>query len=89
MTTTALTTVPVEVQQPIRWEWRYVAGVGTLIFNACMIVWLVTKGRADSALHKDALDWCFIMSGGILAGLGLGASIEPLAALFQGKPATG
>lgn len=65
--------------QPIRWEWRYLAGMLTLAFNGGMIIWLILYGRSENLLHQNALSWAFILSAGVLAGFGLGAVIDPIA----------
>lgn len=67
-----------QIDPPIRWEWRYALGVVVLLFNALCIGWCMLYGKSDNLLHQNALSWSYILSGGILAGLGLGASLPQI-----------
>lgn len=72
-------------QEAVSWEWRYGLGVLVLGFNAACICWLMVYGRSENLLHQNALSWSYILSAGVLAGLGLGAVIPQLTQIMGKK----
>jgi uncharacterized membrane protein len=78
-------TPPVEVEQPVRWEWRYVLGVLTVAQMSGIVWWCMLYGRSENLLHQNAESWAFIIIGAVLAGLGLGAALPALTGLLGRK----
>jgi hypothetical protein len=79
------TTPPAEVEQPVRWEWRYVLGVLTVAQMSGIVWWCMLYGHSENLLHQNAESWAFILSAGVLAGLGLGAALPALTGLLRSK----
>ena len=71
------------VEQPVRWEWRYVLGVLTIAQMSAIIWWCLLYGRSENLLHQNAESWAFIITGAVLAGLGLGAALPALSGMLR------
>lgn len=53
--------------------WATIISIGTLLFNAGTIVYLLLYGVADNSLHASALSWSYFSGLAVLAGIGIGA----------------
>lgn len=56
--------------------WKGVLCVGSLLFNAGIILFCLLKGEPANSLHSSALAWAFMLAGATLGGLGI-ASLTP------------
>lgn len=71
-----------ELARPIRWEWRYVAGMLSIGFFCYVICYVIWWGKADNGLHSSALSWSFMCMLAVLVGMGVAASIPDILKLM-------
>jgi len=63
-----------------KWENRQKVIFGSLIFCACIIVFLLIWGN-DSRLHETIATWAFILSGMVIGSYVFGAAWEDVTKL--------
>jgi hypothetical protein len=63
--------------------WKAVITLLTLGFNVGIIVFCLWKGDPANSLHSSGMAWAFMMSAGILIGLGIGSITPDLKEAFK------
>ncbi len=65
--------------------WKITIALIVLAFNACTLWWLLLYGHSENLLHQNALSWQYMISGGVLAGIGFGEIVQFLPAILNAK----
>jgi hypothetical protein len=71
-----------DTPEPVNTSWRIAFAWAALGFTGGVVWWLLLYGKADNSLHASALSWAFMISGGVLAGVGFGAISNLIPSVF-------
>lgn len=63
-----------------KWENRQKVIFGSLIFCACVVIYLLIFGE-DTKLHETIATWAFILAGGVIGTYVFGATWEDVTKL--------
>lgn len=68
---------------PLNRTWQGIVALFALVFNASVILYVILAGEPANSLHVSALAWAWGSGLAILAGLGIGSSLEVILPFFR------